>query len=245
MIKLCIVTTQRSGSRWLVDLLSRVPASVVKAEIFMERPPRKRVNRPEDVGFTFSPGFYEFKRENGRLAVSRYFDLVERSAGEADFLCFKVMYNQVHRNPRILLELRRRGYKILHLIRRGCMDVAISRAVSKATHQPHARVGDALVETQIRVDPAAVVRKAKKIRMQQAVWSRLLAMAGFDVLRVEYEEMVADLPPRLRQIERFCGLPDGSVPGETRMAKIGGSRYASIITNYHELTEAARRARLA
>lgn len=245
MTRLSILTTQRSGSRWLIDMLSTVPGGFVKSEVFLERAPGGWRGGAPDGPQVFHPRYYEFKTQHGRRAVGRYLDLIERSAADARFLCFKVMYDQIRRNPRILVEWRRRGYKVLHLVRRNSVEVALSLAVIEATGQAHASEGEALVERTITLEPHRVIDKARRIRRRQARWSRLVRLLLRESMEVDYEGIVRDAPARLREIEAFCGLPAGSVSGESSQRKLGGARYAGMITNYEEILEAARRAHLA
>lgn len=189
----CIISEQRSGSLLLVDLLNSHPNVEALREVFIgERP----VGGPiSDFGvlrlFEYAKKdsvpcvakikypFYLFNALNRRLSQSQQIE----AAG------FKVMNNQVFRNPALLLAIIFFRPRILHLVRTDDLALVISQQRLKEQRVAHAAT--ALAKYPVTLEPQTLINKLKRLRIKKLLTRFILILLPTQVLTLEYNEIIS------------------------------------------------------
>ena len=152
-----VLSTQRSGSTWVVDMLTSHPRVVAYSELFMHggQGTPKVGGSEKDL-----PYWQTFIADKAAAAVSH----ARTSSGATsarrwterpgvDAVGFKLMYSQLTRIARPLtpaLWLKR--VRIIHLMRRNALDVVLSREAGEARRGVlHAREGQPVESVRVRL----------------------------------------------------------------------------------------------
>ncbi len=133
--KFVVLTSQRSGSAWLISILRKLENTSAYGELFLGR---KRVPGKMEWDSDFAyPRFIETEASGlaiRPLSVFSYLDELYRQPGAVGF---KLMYSQLRQYPEILAYLVRHHISVVHLVRQNHLDVVISGAVAARTGQTH------------------------------------------------------------------------------------------------------------
>ena len=145
MTKFVVLSTQRSGSTWVVDMLNSHPRVLAQSELFMHGG-----EGPPEVGREAGPPLLaDVHRRQGRrprcspvLAVALPRPSARGAAG-IDAVGFKLMYSQLTRISKPLMPaLWLKRARIIHLMRRNALDVVLSKEAGEARQGVlHAREG--------------------------------------------------------------------------------------------------------
>lgn len=237
---ICVVTTQRTGSTWFMQLLNAAPGLKAYGEIFRE------ITSDQFAGDARlrPPVFYkEFRRgaAGGPLgAIGGYLDLIAADAGARP--AFKVMYDQLRRRPEIGVGLLAKRCRFVHLVRRNYLDVVISKNLMKQKRLIHST---SPVDTPtIRIDPALFMRQMGRIDLQVRAVSALLAAAPGGRLTVAYEDLMHDPQAELWRVADFAGAPRFAfVQDENNWRKTNTRAPDEVVENFAEVSAAIGRSR--
>ncbi len=197
---ICILTTQRSGSTWLMQLLNDTGKVRAFGEVFLEW--ARVENHPGDKRL-LPPLFYgDFVKRHGSRSVSAFLDELE-SADERP-IAFKIMYDQVKRNPAILLMPVLRGYTIVHLRRRNLLDVVISRLLARTTRVYHSAT--VLEQPKVRASAESVMAMLKRIDWQMRLAKAMLALLPIRKLDLAYEDLATRPATEVERLLAAIGL---------------------------------------
>ena len=106
------------------------------------------------------------------------------------------------------LKDRYRGLKVIRIVRRDLLRQAISRTVAQQTGvwiSGQQRSGEP------RYDRDAIAANLRACSLQSEQWDMAFALTGQSVLRVEYEDMIKDIPATLRRIAVWCDIDPGTL----------------------------------
>ena len=115
--RFCILTTQRSGSAWLVNLLDSHPQLIALYELFLDR-------RGDNQNFL---NFSELKLGSRRRrpgVTGEYLTALEHYPVESSCIGFKLMYSQLYKYPELFFYLALRRFQVIHFVREKFLDVA-------------------------------------------------------------------------------------------------------------------------
>jgi len=148
---------------------------------------------------------------------------------------FKLMYNQLRRNPVLYLAFERMEFRVIHLLRRNILKTEVSATVAKQTGRFHLKERP---EEPVRVhfDPDQLVRRLEW--RERAIRRHRRRLRRFSPLEVTYEDLVADRPAQSLRITRFLGVEPRTLT--TEWVKVNPDRLATIIENYDEVAERLR-----
>ena len=247
----CVLTTQRSGSTWLMDLLNRRADIEAKGEIFLWRPNSEiKDSNPFLSHLRPSEGILEFCASRGvgpdSLSVTdlRNFIWSTHETSAANF-CFKLMYDQFWRSQE-LRELIYKEARVLHLVRSE-VDSAISGLKMTATGVAHIS-GDKqhAVNNTFQIDGFEVVWRALKILWRRSITRLALAWNQSQVTTISYEQLCSDPDKQLAKIDRAFGLSTENVkrPSEAVMKKLSRAPQISSVSRARWVVHFARSLRI-
>lgn len=143
-----VLTTQRSGSSWFIEMLDSHPRVAAYGELFLPAGRGQPAWGRGDVVFFSS---FAKNKERGALGSRRpvrtvsYLRELLESAGSVDAVGFKLMYSEARRFPEILLYSAARRIRLIHLVRTNHLDVIASREAMRTRGLQHAwRHGDGI-----------------------------------------------------------------------------------------------------
>lgn len=242
-VKFVILSSQRSGSTWLIDVLNNLDNTKAYGELFLNE---KRV---WDVGALDYPRYVEAKSYSvpRPFSVFSYLTDLYRQPGS---IGFKLMYSHLLKNPEIFIYLSIKRTTIIHLIRQNHLDVIISREMKKLGGPAHrlknndqiVNIGRKAKSTQapsdqtkgmIRLEPDLLLKTLKSKRTKVNAFRKLLRSLKFDNHEVLYEELVRDTS----NFDTIFGVLDASssdVP-KSSIEKIIKKQHSDFIKNYHEV----------
>lgn len=244
-----VLSTQRSGSTWLLDVLGKLPGTRVYGELLLEQ------TRTWDVGATDFPRLHDapdYRRRRRPRRVFAYLDALYRQDGVVGF---KLMYSQVQHYPETLAYLRLRRIRVVHLVRRNYLDVVISREMKRLSGRPHLLQGGAVVHAgdgvqvrpdaepaprQVTLDPGALLRELRRSDRKYRLFRAWLRWSRQPHLEVAYEDLVRR-PAAFEAVRSFLGMEAGGVLPEADLKKITRGGHADVIRNYEAVRAALER----
>lgn len=225
-----ILTSQRSGSTWLVSLLNQLKDTTAYGELFL---PRKHVEN-WDADFAH-PRFSEVRAQTAGIRpvqVFQYLDSVYQNHGTVGF---KLMYSHLYRYPELMIYFWTHRVHVVHLVRRNALDFVISQALKRKLQKAHRLADDPpLEDVQIELDPQTLIRnlqvRQRKIRRGQMV----LRLSGLPWIEVGYEDLQKD-PSVFQSLCRFLEIETDHVMPQSRFQKVRRKSQGQIIKNYSEV----------
>jgi LPS sulfotransferase NodH len=240
MTRFVVLSTQRSGSTWVVDMLNSHPGVVTYSELFMhggEGAPNWGAEK--DI-----PYWQTFTREEGggRLARSfklwRYLGRVYEERPGIEAIGFKLMYSQLTRVARPLMPaLWLRRARIIHLLRRNALDVVLSKEAGEARRGVlHAHSGERVEAVRIRLRTDDLLdRMVAHDRQIEGARVRFKHV-GVPYREVVYEDLVANEKEGFDSLFRFLGVEPQPVASSLR--KVNPTSHEELIENYDEVRDA-------
>jgi LPS sulfotransferase NodH len=235
-VHFCILTTQRSGSTWLVSLLDSHPQIKAFSELFIG----ETFAHQSDEYLAWSDEslslFYEFAKmhpEMGPFKVFQYLETLSHYSGTHHAIGFKLMYNQLAQQPEILIKLILARYKVINLIRENPLDILISKANFRRSGLPHTKEEQALKAIELK--PALLLKDLEKQDRKTKLMQTLLNLLPLQILNVTYESLCDDRQTVMNSVLNFLGVEDQTVNLQSELKKISKGRYSQKIANFEEV----------
>lgn len=228
-----VVSTQRTGSSWLMGRINSVTGAQGHLELFYDDIRRA----PARAGRNDYPRFFEIGDTfPGRTRVARIFAYLDKFYSRPGAVGFKVMYSQLRQYPEVLLYIAVRRLAVVHLVRRNDLDVILSGELAKATKTFHATLDENPQEAPaVALDAQAVVNRIGRLEKKRSIMRQLLRILPAPVHEVSYEELNA-------RNEAFLSVCDYlGIPGELedrsqqRLSKRQRLPLEKAITNFEEV----------
>jgi LPS sulfotransferase NodH len=234
-----VLSTQRSGSTWVVDMLTSHPRVVAYSELFMhggEGTPKW--SREQDL-----PYWQTYVRERGAGRIARPYALWQY-LGEAfrerpgiDAVGFKLMYSQLTRISKPLMPaLWLKRARIIHLIRRNALDVVLSKEAGAARGgKLHAREGHEVERVRVRLQTKDLLRRMT-LHERAVEGARVrFKRVGLPYREVVYEDLAED-EGGFAALFEFLGVEPA--PVSSTLQKVNPTLHEDLIENYGEVREA-------
>lgn len=225
-----ILTSQRSGSTWLVSLLNQLKDTAAYGELFL---PRKHVEN-WDADFAY-PRFDETRDQTigiRPLQVFHYMDQVYQHRGAVGF---KLMYSHLYRFPELLIYFWTHRVRVVHLVRKNPLDLVISQTLKRKVKRAH-RLADEppLEDVQVELDPNTLIRRLKTRQRKIKRGQMILRLSGLRSIEIGYEDLQKD-PSVFQSLSQFLSIETDSVIPQSRFQKIQRKSQGQIIKNYAEV----------
>jgi LPS sulfotransferase NodH len=227
--KFCIITSQRSGSTWLTQLLNSHPQiKVLAGDPFWNHSGYFDGNLPR---------YHDYCKTTN---VSRpwvlfnYLDTLNLETYESkphDVLGYKLMYNHIKHNPEVLIKLIFDQYRIIHLARRNVLDLLISNTVGKQYGVYHVTKSDNKNKPAY-LDPKLLIPTLDLYERSYQTAKVFLSIIPIPVLEVKYESLRTDKNGTLRSIADFLQVDSSSISFESDLKKANAGLYKDKIENY-------------
>jgi len=237
-VRAIILTTQRSGSTFLVDCLRSHPEVECAGEILNGQPdnPRPAYRGP----FRQTLKALRILR-TGAWRAGNFMDAYFKR-GSARVRCFKAMYNQLARPfaKRYLVE--NEDIRVIHLRRHNLLKVHVSTLLMNERKQLQATSETETVW--IRVNPRAAIASMRMARERYESYDR--AFERHPRLQVSYENLIDRNGITEDARCRICAfLGIAQLPMASPLVKLNPESLREMVTNYDELAEAISRTEFA
>lgn len=237
-VRAVILTTQRTGSTFLVASLASHPQVECASEILNGDP------------YPLAPMYRGTFRQaakvlrilgSGAWMPARHMERFYRG-NTAKVRCFKIMYNQLARPFARRYLVRNEDVRVIHLRRENLLKVHVSTLLMSKRQIVQARGPVDRVWTE--VDPARAITAMRKARSEYEAYDR--AFSRHPLLHLTYETLIdgQGLQEGVRQqICQFLGVDQ--LPMGSQIMKINPESLRDMVTNYDELAEAVTRSEFA
>jgi hypothetical protein len=233
-IRAIILTTQRTGSTFLVGALQSHPEINCITELLvgahLEPPAFLRTSRlgTKASRFLMSGGWYPTR------AMRRFY-----ASSDKPVSIFKAMYNQVSVPWTLRYLTRETDVHVLHLSRRNLLKMHVSRLLMPTRRnriwEPHTT--EPLPPVRTRVDPAAAIDQMRRARADYERFEELFR--AHRRLALVYEDLIEGQrlkPAEGRRICDFFGIPER--PMSASLIKMNPESLKAMVSNYDELASA-------
>ncbi len=227
--KFCILTTQRSGSAWLVSLLDSHPQIKAFYEIFLAH----------WAGDDFIVSFPNYQKENAGLRpwiTFKYLNELDRYPGEHETIGFKIMYNQLGRHPEILAKLVADNYKIIHLVRENYLDIAISSASMVQNGLIHSKTD--VNAKPVTLEPSSLLKSLSRQEGFFNLAQLILKTLPLPKLQITYQDLCQDQRATLNLLTNFLEIPNSEYILSSDRKKVNKGSYRQKIANYEQVMQA-------
>lgn len=234
-VNFCILTTQRSGSTWLVSLLDSHPQIKAFSEIFVDKMFAHRSDEYLPWFDQYLPFFYEFEKTSGMspFKVFQYLEMLSHYPGAYRAVGFKLMYNQLAKRPETLLKLISRSYKVINLVRENPLDIIISKANMRRSGSPHFKQEQALQA--IELNPIFLLNELNKQDRKTKLMKTMLNLLPLQVLNITYEALCDNQQAVIDSVLDFLEVEEKKVNLNSELKKISKGKYCQKIANFEEV----------
>jgi LPS sulfotransferase NodH len=243
-----LLSTQRSGSTWAIDMLDSHPAVIAYSELLLEG-----ARGTPQWGGTKDLVFWNDYRDGERAGrpdaprrelLFAYLDRVYEPRGQAGAIGFKLMYGQFGAFPELADYMRSRGLAVIHLIRENLIDILVSKETAVRRDVFHSRGGERLDEIRIRLEAGQLLKRleAQGAEVQRA--RRAIADLGVRCMEVVYEDLMSD-PGLFERLLAFLGVSADPTALRSSLRKLNRASHEEIVENYGEVAAVLRGTRFA
>lgn len=214
-----LLTTQRSGSGWLVDLLDDHPSITAYEELFRVTDttvPRRGATRVPRFEVMVGPS--TFSTSAGLMARRhRYVRGLARAHPESRVVGFKLMYDQTRNHPGLVPSLALMRARFIHLVRHDSLSAIVSFDIAHAEDRWHYHAGEWVQPPKIWADTARLLTRLEERDVEIERFRRLLSRLPVPVHEVAYEDLLARRDDVLGALSDFLGVP---APPRTLRSKV-------------------------
>lgn len=233
-----VLTTQRTGSTWLSDMLYRHKQIRMYGEIFLDRPVK-----PNPLNTKLLPPlrFFEYSqsiRLPTPLKLGIYFSKINQWHEERQAIGFKLMYNHLKSNRRTFLALMKlHNYKVIHLVRVNHLETAVSECFHRASGVSHVIKGknEGMELRSMHIDPQGLLKRIDRQAERVSRYTRCLTNWRLPHVVVSYEDLTSQLESTMGGLFDFLGIDGSSSELGSDYVKISKNRYSEKIVNLEEL----------
>ena len=228
-----VLTTQRSGSGWLVDLLDDHSSVAAYEELF-----RVTDTTVSGHGATAVPRFEVMVRPKAwsispGLAPKRYHYVrgLARAHPDTWAVGFKLMYDQTRDHPGLIAALTLARARFIHLIRRDLLSAVISFDVAQERDRWHYYAGETSPPLCVRADAASLPGRLQERDREIERFRRRLARLPVPVHEVVYEDLVARRDIVLKEVLDFLRVPPAERPLRSSLVRPARARAVDLVEN--------------
>ncbi len=252
MNKFCILTTQRSGSTWVIDSIQRsVHSKGVFGEPFLDQPAKIKDPWNEPHGNLVPPvRYYDWRKKSGAFfltAPKLYLSFLELYAHKETFFGFKLMYDQLIKKPFLASLLKQGDYSVINLQRNNLLDVYISsQYMHMRKTKAHVRRDDVAAKNAfepLAVDPAAAYRYIIKAILQEKIAKIIMKPSGIKMGTLEYSRLVKKDSNEIEKLNRLVGQPV-DLFSKDGFQKLSPKKTSDKIRNYKEVIDYFKKKKL-
>ncbi|WP_415407446.1 sulfotransferase [Sulfurovum sp. CS9] len=215
-----VISTQRSGTTFLAQLLNSHPNIHMGKELF--KTDKNLLNVDND----------NYRYSDKGTSVKKHLDSYYAKYGQTyQAVGFTVMYLQLQQNPDILTYIKENNIPCIYLERRNQLKTVISRLKARETGIYHTT--DTVEADQSSSIDTELLLKELKI-LDETILQLGTITEDLSTLTITYESLQLEQNKTLESVQRFLSLPIVTHLNTT-LQKTNSDDLASSITNYDEV----------
>ncbi|MBT9312469.1 sulfotransferase [Leptothoe kymatousa TAU-MAC 1615] len=225
-----LLTSPRSGSTWLLDLLNSHPDIAALQEAFLKK------NRLWDDPYleTFTQYCSNRKRAVRPWVTFDYLKNIQRYPTAHKIIGCKMMYKHLIRHPEIIPKIFIENHKIVHLVRENHLDVAISLANRDKYKFAHTKEKKKL--SAVYLDPKFVWNVIYSRERNHKIANFILRKTRINQITVTYESLLSEhRDPTLNAVFKHLDIPINDIELKSELKKINIGNYENKIENFDEI----------
>lgn len=238
-----LLSTQRSGSTWVIDMLNSHPAITAYSELLLENAHGKpEWGGAKDLGFWNDYYGTEHARCSDtprRGLLYKYLDQVYAPRANCSAIGFKLMYGQFGAFPELFDYMKKREVKVVHLIRENLLDILLSKETASQRDIFHSRVEDQLGEVRINLDTRQLLQRLETQLGGMERARRIFEGSGLPYLEVMYEDLISDAA-WFDQILDFLCVSTARASLSSSLKKLNKAPHRDLIENYESVETVLR-----
>ena len=231
MNKFVVLTTQRSGSTFLVRALDSHPEIRCYGELFINH--SENINKEDDYRY------FHYLREKwyrrflvplaGRSYINRFLDKKLEANRGLKTIGFKLMYNQC--NGALFDWIKANDVSVIHLIRENILESLVSTEIRRRTNVAHS---NSVVEVSpFEIDVKMISRQIFKRREQIKEYRSKLS--GYrKLIEISYDDYFSNKKKNDFELLSFLGA-DAEYEIDSDLKKINKYKLQDILVNHEEL----------
>jgi LPS sulfotransferase NodH len=235
-----VLTTQRSGSSWLIDLLNAHPEIAAYGEMFRVTDTTVPIYGARDVPsfeVMVPPGVWSVSKVLFRRRYE-YVRSLGRAHPDARAVGFKLMYDQTRDHPGLLETLVARRTRVIHLVRRDHLSALVSFDVAFGRDRWRYHEGDELPAARVQVDTGELLRRLDERAFEIARFQQRLSRLPVRVCEVAYEDLRERRDDVLRRLLDFLAVPPVRSPLGSTLVPTGSVSGLDAVENRDEVVAA-------
>ena len=234
-----LLSTQRSGSTWVIDMLNSHPSIVTYGELLLEdgrgRPPFGAQDRmflqSYGLAHNYLPG-----SQFGKGFLFQYLDNIFETRPGISATGFKLMYGQYGAFPHLQEYMLSNNIYIAHLIRRNYLDIILSKEVATNRNIYHVEVADATPIPAIKLNVSKLLDELDHHeRTIQGARNKFCRM-GLPYMEVFHEDLQSN-QSAFDSILNFLKIEPGTSRLTSSLRKIITVGHSEVIENYEQVKE--------
>lgn len=227
-----VIGTQRSGTTWLMQVLKQIPQFQVYGEVFREiyssefkgdqalQPPKFYLDYSKDLGY--------------KPTCIRYIkDVLEV---EGKITIFKVMYDQIRRNPRLWYLISNKNTLVINMERDNIFEIAISKCIARNSGIFHTQ--KQISHKGFYIQYKSVFRLIIKERLKALFFPAAIKAVSSHYIYVVYEKLLVDFAPIISAVEEHTAININNVdPHNTKWKKTEQNEKHKTVINFNEINQ--------
>jgi len=235
--RIIILTTQRTGSTWLITLLNNYKNIQEFGEPFINNNYINNIYNLNDERFEYYNYIKKNNLKNNFKNIKKYIQNLENYS-ESNITIFKIMYSQIKKNIRLILLLFNKNTYIIHLKRENIYESIISSIYSEKTKTTHILNKENRKINRIFINKKLLKKRKFLIMIYRSFFSFFIYIfLSKKTINIEYQELVKNKKNILMQIYKHIGMPIKIETLNDITNKILSNDYKEIIINYDEIKD--------
>lgn len=233
-----VLTSPRTGSSWLIDLLDSHPRITAYAELLLPAD----TSPPPDYGCRDLPRFAATLGSRRRITLVperiRYLRRLFAPRAGIDAIGFKLMHRHVRAHPGLLPFLVVRRTRVINLVRENVLEQLVSWQTAVARGRFKSYSGDPLVEVSVHVDVQELSARLARREQRRARSRRALARHRLRWLDLSYEHILASPEEALGRVVDFLGVQPRVWPASSTLVRMNTGSWRASVENANEIEAA-------
>lgn len=228
--RIVVVGTQRSGTTWLMQVLSQIPQFNVYGEVFREI---YMADFKGDPSLKPPMFFLDYlQNEQANASALDYVDNV--LVQENKIVVFKIMYDQIRRNRDLLNLIADKHTLTINVQRLDIFEVALSKCIATKTGIFH--TSGSLELTEFKVKYQTIYNLLMKEKIKEFIFPNLIKWFSKNYFHFTYEGLLENFDALSSTVEKLTHVDVSGVnPKKTKWKKTSKTSKHKAISNFDEI----------
>lgn len=234
-----LLSTQRSGSTWVIDMLNSHPQIKSYSELLLENAEGKPKWGGEKDNFFFN----NFLKLNGNpkskdtihTLLNNYLDSIYSVGNQNLSIGFKLMYGQAGEYPVLSDYIISRKLNIIHLIRRNIIDIIISKELAHKRDIYHSKK-EVNNDISIKINTKELISRIEWEENQVLKAKKRFSSLKVPYLEIYYEDLLNE-QRNFHKVLNFLKLKEPYPELNSPLKRLNKQSYSESISNYNEVKE--------